>query len=199
MEKIRTIRLYGKLGTKFGRIHNFAVESVADAIRCLSVMIPGFEKELMGSKDKGVAYACFIGKQNLTEEQITFPAGNEDIRIAPIIMGAKRGGIFQILIGAALIAAAFFVPEAGILGFKMLSAGLVFSMGAAMFLGGVVQMISPQMKGLGSVESRENGTSYNFNGPVNTTAQGNPVPVLYGELIIGGAVISSGIYSEDMQ
>ena len=42
-----------------------------------------------------------------------------------------------------------------------------------------------------------NGASYNFNGPVNTTAQGNPVPLLYGELFVGSSTISAGIYSED--
>ena len=43
----------------------------------------------------------------------------------------------------------------------------------------------------------DNGASYNFNGPVNTTAQGNPVPLLYGEMFVGSATISAGIYSED--
>ena len=32
-----------------------------------------------------------------------------------------------------------------------------------------------------------------FNGPVNTVSQGNPVPVGYGRLKIGSAVISSGL------
>lgn len=199
MEKLKTIRLYGKLGAKFGRVHRFAVNSVAETVQCLSVMIPGFEKELMSSKDRGVGYACFIGKQNLSEDEVNFPAGKDDIRIAPMIMGSKRGGIFQMIIGAMLIAASFFVPQAGILGIEMLSATLVFSMGTAMFMGGAVQLLSPQMKGLGSVDRPENGASYHFNGPVNTTAQGNPVPILYGELIVGGAIISSGIYAEDMQ
>ena len=75
----------------------------------------------------------------------------------------------------------------------------VASLGTALMLGGVMQLLSPQQKGLSAKDSPDNGASYHFNGPVNTTAQGNPVPLLYGELIVGSAVISAGIYSEDQQ
>lgn len=40
---------------------------------------------------------------------------------------------------------------------------------------------------------------YAFGGVTNTTAQGNPVPLLYGKRRIGGAIISAGIYVEDQQ
>ncbi|HCW20974.1 MAG TPA: phage tail protein, partial [Achromobacter sp.] len=52
-------------------------------------------------------------------------------------------------------------------------------------------------RGLSTRDSPDNGASYNFNGPVNTSAQGIPVPVLYGRMIVGSAVISAGIYAED--
>ena len=66
-----------------------------------------------------------------------------------------------------------------------------------MTLGGVVQLLTPQQRALSVKDGPNNGASYNFNGPINTTAQGNPVPVLYGELIVGSATISAGIYAED--
>ena len=66
-----------------------------------------------------------------------------------------------------------------------------------MFAGGVVQLLSPQQRSLSTKDRPENGASYNFNGPVNTSAQGGPVPLLYGRMIIGSATISAGIYSED--
>jgi len=58
-------------------------------------------------------------------------------------------------------------------------------------------MLSPQQRALSAKDGPNNGASYNFNGPVNTTAQGNPVPLLYGELFVGSSTISAGIYSED--
>ncbi len=47
-------------------------------------------------------------------------------------------------------------------------------------------------------EKPDNQPSYVFNGPVNTTAQGQPVPIGYGRLIVGGAVISAGISIDDI-
>jgi hypothetical protein len=63
-----------------------------------------------------------------------------------------------------------------------------------MIAGGVVQLLTPLPKGLHSKDSAGNMPSYSFNGPVNTQAQGNPVPLLYGgPLKVGSAVISAGI------
>lgn len=192
-EKLRDIRLYGALGAKFGRSFRLAVDSPAEAIRALCVIIPGFKAELLASKSKGVGYSVFTGTRNLGADELDLPPGSQSIRIAPFILGAKRGGLFNVLLGAALITAAFFVPQAGLFGVKALSAGA----GASMALGGIVQLLSPQPVGLSVKDSPDNGANYNFNGPVNTQAQGNPVPVLYGRMIVGGAVVSAGIYAED--
>lgn len=183
-EKKRTIRLYGVLGTKFGRVHHLAVNSAAEAIRALAIMIPGFEKFLAESKDNGFSYSIFIGRDNIGHEQLRNPVGQDDIRIAPIVIGSKRGGLFQTIVGVVLMVASIWYPP-------------LFNVGLALTLGGVSQMLAPQPPGLGSSDSPNNKPSYSFNGPVNTRAQGNPVPLPYGELIVGSAVISAGIYSED--
>jgi predicted phage tail protein len=44
----------------------------------------------------------------------------------------------------------------------------------------------------------ENKPSFLFDGPVNTIAQGHPVPVGYGEMYVGSAVISAGIVTEEI-
>ncbi len=203
-EKLRTIRLYGKLGSAYGRVHRLAVNSTAEAVRALSVLLPGFEKELMTSKDRGVGYACFIGKQNISEDQLLHPPGNDDIRIAPVLTGAKSGGLFQVVLGAALIVASFYTGGLATAGYLSAASAATlgsaaFSMGVAMALGGVSQMLTPTAGSLGTADSPDNGASYNFNGPVNVTAQGNPIPLLYGEMYCGSATVSAGIYSEDQQ
>lgn len=203
-EELRTIRLYGKLGSRFGRVHRLAVSSCAEAIQALSVLIPGFQKEIIGSKDRGIGYACFIGNRNLKEDQIFDRVFDKDIRIAPMIMGSKRGGLFSIVLGAALFFTAPYIASplfgAGIPGGLSLSAAsTVATVGKLLMLSGAVQLLSPQQKGVATKDGPDNGASYNFNGPVNTTAQGNPVPVLYGEMVVGSATISAGIYAEDQQ
>lgn len=202
-ETLRTIRLYGTLGTKFGRVHRLAVASTAEAIRALSVLLPGFERELINSKDRGVGYACFLGKRNLQEDRLHDPAGQDDIRIAPMLMGAKSGGLFAIILGAVLV---YFTGgiAAGMMGALGEGGAMAFAAGAAsvgkmLILSGVAQMLAPQQQKLSTRDGPDNGASYNFNGPVNTTAQGNAVPLLYGEMFIGSATISAGIFAEDQQ
>ncbi|WLW63689.1 tail assembly protein [Achromobacter sp. PD1] len=191
-ETLREVRLYGRLGARFGRVHRLAVCSTAEAIRALCVLMPGFERELSESELHGVRYACFLGKRNIGEDDIGHPVGSDSIRIAPVLAGAKRGGLFQTILGAVLIVAGaavnVFAPGAGT---------PFMQLGAAMALGGVIQMLSPQQRGLSARDSPEHGASYNFNGAVNTSAQGNPAPLLYGRMIVGSAVISAGIYAED--
>ena len=203
-DQLRTIRLYGYLGAQFGRVHRLAVASCAEAVQALCVLLPGFERELMTSKDRGVGYACFLGRRNLADDQLCDLAGQEDIRIAPVVQGAKRGGLFTLILGAALFFAAPLLVNPATAGLLGEGGAMVFgtgvgSMGKLLMLSGVTQLLSPQQKGLSTADGPDNGASYNFNGPVNTSAQGNPVPLLYGELIIGSAAISAGIFAEDQQ
>lgn len=198
IETMRTVRLYGRLGAEFGRVHRLAVNSTAEAVRALCVLLQGFEAAMAASAGQGVAYACFIGQRSVTEDELIHPVGNNDIRIAPVATGGKRAGLFQTVLGAVLIAAAAIYT--GGVGAAFAAKGIAGSaamIGASLAFGGVVQMLSPQQRALSTRDRPENGASYNFNGPVNTTAQGNPVPILYGRMIVGSATISAGIFSED--
>lgn len=190
----RMVRLYGVLGAKFGRYHRLVVSTPQEAIKALSVTIPGFERFLQTAKDRGLTFAIFNGKRNIGRDELEF-FGTDDIRIAPIIIGSKSGGVFQTILGAVLVVAGFvasFTPFAA-------ASPYLYMSGASMMLGGVVQMLSPMQGGLAMRESPDNKPSYAFGGPVNTIAQGNPVPIGYGKRRIGGAVISAGIYAEDQQ
>lgn len=189
-DQVRNVRLSGKLGARFGRLHRLAVASTAEAVRALCVMLPGFERELMTSRERGVGYACFLGNKNIGKDELRLTGGTEDIRISPRIAGAKSGGVLQIIIGVVLIAASLLVPGLGALAAPLLS------MGASMAIGGVLQLLVPQQTSAAAAAA-DNGSSYNFAGPVNTTAQGNPVPVLYGRMVVGSAVISAGILAQD--
>ncbi|EKT66535.1 tail assembly protein [Providencia alcalifaciens] len=198
---LKTIRLYGVLGTQFGREHRLAIDSPREAIKALSVLYDGFEQFLANAHLRGLEFAIFKGQRNITEDELHLDT-REEIRIAPVIKGSKRGGFFQTVIGVALIAAATYFT--GGLGAAFTAggwAGTAAMTGAAMALGGVIQMLSPQPSGLSMRQDADNKPSYAFGGAVNTTAQGNPVPLLYGldRREVGGAIISAGIYTEDQK
>ncbi|HHR5900625.1 TPA: tail assembly protein [Providencia alcalifaciens] len=198
---LKTIRLYGVLGAKFGREHRLAIDSPREAIKALSILYDGFEQFLANAHLRGLEFAVFKGKRNIAKDELHLDT-SEEIRIAPVIKGSKRGGFFQTVIGVALIAAATYFT--GGLGAAFTAggwAGAAAMSGAAMAIGGIVQMLSPQPRGLSMRQDADNKPSYAFGGAVNTTAQGNPVPLLYGlgRREIGGAVISAGIYTEDQK
>ncbi|MDE9571017.1 tail assembly protein [Xenorhabdus bovienii] len=191
MNTLRTIRLSGVLIPQFGREHKLAVSSTLEAIRALSVLIDGFEKFLLTAKERGLTFAVFIGKRNISRDELEL-SGEGDIRIVPVIIGSKKAGIFQTILGAVMVVAGVFAWA------TPYGVPLVMS-GASMMLGGVVQMLSPMPGGLARREDPDNKPSYAFGGPVNSIAQGNPVPIGYGKRRIGGAIISAGIYAEDQQ
>lgn len=193
VDKVRTIRLYGKLGAKFGRVHRFVVRSPREAMRAMVSMVPGFERELMTSKDRGIKYAVFVGKRNINEKQLEYPSGDDDIRVAPIPTGAKAG-MFQTIAGVILMvvgAVMTYFPATAAFGPQMMM------LGASMALGGVAQMLSSHASTSNGSASGTNKTSYYFSGAQNTAYQGGPVPLLYGRMRVGSTVISEGIVAAD--
>lgn len=194
------IELGGVLGKTFGKTHQRLISTTSESIRALCCTIPGFEQFLNTSKARGLTYAVFRGKKNIGEDDLSFPATEDVIRIVPVVIGSKRGGLFQTIFGAVLVAAAVFMS--GGIGAAFAAGGMTGFMattGAAMMLGGIIQMLSPQPGGLAMKDQGENKPSYAFGSPTNTVSQGYPVPIGYGKRRIGGAIISAGIYVEDQQ
>jgi predicted phage tail protein len=131
-----------------------------------------------------------------------------------VIIGAKNKGLTMVLIGAAIIFApylitsmqygtalmgeqtAMLVAQGGSGGALMggLTSGIATQFAGAMILGGISAMLAPTPK---TPETKETIQNYAFNGAANTTRQGVSIPVCYGQLMVGGAVISSGVTPED--
>ena len=199
MARLTTIRLYGSLGTRFGRVHKLAVQTSAEAVKALCINFDGLEDYLMNAKKNGMTFAVFRGRRNIGVQDFQGLAGDSDIRIAPVMEGAKKAGMFQTILGAVMVVAGVIVGVAtGWTGVGLtFGAGLILS-GASMMAGGLYQMLSPQPKGLQGRDDPDNKPSYAFGGSVNTLAMGNPVSLLYGEREIGGAIISAGVVAEDI-
>lgn len=185
---MRTVRLSGELGRKFGRVHKFLVRSPGEAIRALCANFPGFQQELMTAHERNVGYKVFNGGYQLEDAKEVGDPASGDICIVPAIIGANA--TTRIIIGSVLIAAGVVATVTGV---GAGAAPYLFAAGTSLVLGGVVELLSPVAKISEPAENPENKPSYLFNGPVNTTAQGHPVPVGYGRLRVGGGVISAGI------
>jgi len=179
---------------------------------------------MVNSESKGIAYKIVVGKSYLEEkEELYNPSGRQEIKIIPVVLGAKKSGLGMILLGAVLIMAPMFAPQmfgsygAGTAmtaaqaqsalitgtqiggsvytGFAATLAQASMKIGIGLVLSGVASLLAPTPPK--PKERPEDIPSYGFDGPANTTRQGVPIPICYGQLIVGGAVISSGIEPED--
>lgn len=201
----KTLILKGRMAKKFGKTHQFHVADLREMLRAMCSQVPGFRKYMSEAHMNGIRFAFFSGRNNIGIDEFDMTAGGEVFTIEPVFEGAKRGGLLQVVIGAAALAAAFFTAG-GTLGLYAAALGTstavtaLSSIGLSMVLGGVVQMLTPQPDfNVGASSSSDNKPNYAFGAPVNTVSMGYPVPVLYGEREIGGAIISAGMFSSDQQ
>lgn len=213
----REVRLYGPLAKFVGQRSFMAeVSSAAEAVRMLLANFPGLEKHMADQY-----YKVIVDNYESKLEEIHYPASSR-IQIVPVIGGAG-GGTGSILAGIGLVAAAILLAPVGG-GFLGLGANIlagsftvgaaasvaIGSIGVALVLGGVSQLLSPtpQLGQLGPTTPSNFGTtenteldpqkSYSFSGIQNTSQQGVPVPLIYGETFVGSVVISAGIDTDNI-
>lgn len=148
MARLTTIRLYGVLGAKFGRVHKLAVQTSAEAVKALCINFDGLEQYLYDAKKNGMVFAVFRGKRNIGVQDFKELGGDSDIRIASVMEGAKKAGLFQTILGAVLVVV-------GVVGMTIGQAWggatwgpYALNAGIGMMAGGIYQMLSPQPKGL---------------------------------------------------
>lgn len=185
---LRRIRLYGALAKFIGkRVLEADVATAAEAVRFLVVNFPQLERHMVDQH-----YRVSVGSYDLTVDELQDPAGQQDIKIVPVVAGA--GAVGRIIAGVALLAAGLFIPGIGALGVQIL-----VGVGASLVLGGVAQLLTPvpQASASGSGNGKDSDQdprkSYSFSGIQNTSRQGTPVPIVYGETLVGSVVISAGI------
>jgi predicted phage tail protein len=205
---MKVVKVYGALRKKLGQCRfQFEAETPAQALKALCVNFPGLEKWLIDSEKEGVGYRVTIGKEKVTEQNamlIAAPFSEREVfSITPVIAGAGEGA-GQIFAGIGLITLAIVtggiasagVALGGFMGIGTVGTAVV-GIGASLVLGGIAQSLSPVP--VQSTSPFERGReaakleSFSFSGIVNTAKQGLPVPIAYGRVFVGSAVISSGL------
>lgn len=191
---LKTIKLYGILAKKFGKEFHLAVDNTREAMRALSVQVPGFEHFMLHAHEQGLEFAVFQDKQNISETELDMSTNAKVIKVVPKVKGA--GGAVQTIIGAVLVVVGVLVTVGTLGGGAALGAGLIGA-GVGMMVGGIAMMLMPKIE---NQDQNQDGNKANkgFGGAVTTIAQGNPVPVLYGQREVGGFIASAGQYPEDL-
>jgi predicted phage tail protein len=192
---LRKIKLYGKLAKFIGhRVLEADVATAAEAVRFLVANWPEVERHMADQH-----YRVSIGTYDIDLEELHHPAGAAPISFVPVVAGA--GALGRIIIGVALVALSFVSfgagAWAGVAGSFGTAAGAasgsvaVGLLGASLIIGGVAQLLTPTPKI--SQDEGDPRKSFSFSGIQNTNRAGVPVPVVYGETLVGSVVISAGI------
>ena len=195
---LRTVRLYGALGKKYGRVHKMYVNSVGEAIRLLCANYKDFRQHIQDNADKIAGYEVWDGSRNLGEEdkEEFHKTGQGDIKIIPRIRGAGRAA--KIVVGVILLVVAYFTggSTAGTAMYYLSSAAA--AMGTSLILSGIIGLMTKTASG-SSIDSEEDNTqSYLFSGTLNTTKQGNPVFIAYGTHLLGSQVVSASLATSEV-
>jgi predicted phage tail protein len=197
---MRNIYLEGELGDRYGKELRANVDSVRDAFRLIEANYPEFKNYLVNCHEKDIGFTVEVaGKSIEKEEDLIFPIQSGDIVISPIPAGSKSGGariLAAIAIIAITIATGGFTggsPQMFIqsimAGGKMslaVTAALTVSMSLA--ITGLQQLMAPD-----PATDADEPASYMFNGSEQNVIEGDPVPILYGELRVPGRPIAFSV------
>lgn len=205
-----TIHLHGAMKKRFAPSYTLVCSTPAEAIRALVMMVPGMREAIEAGAWR-VVRGPLKGGRSLTVQDIGVNLPGE-MHLVAAAAGAKGTGVSagKIIVGAALIAAAFiFAPVAAagassLFGAAMggtaftvlgttISYGAIASVGAMLLVGGVSQLLSPTPKGTQGAGTVDTKPSYLFNGALNQGDDGAAVPIGFGTMRIPGIVISQGI------
>ena len=201
---LRKVKLYGELAKFVGhKEFEGEVDTVSKAVSFLIHNFPEVER-FMSPK----YYQVKVGNYDIDESELAYPVGQEDIHFIPAISGAGRG-FGKILLGAALIGAAFFVPQGLALskgigtGFGFAKAGALAKgmvyVGASLVLSGVSDLLFPLPEPQKFSSEEDPQLSFSFSGVQNTSRAGTPVPIVYGEIVTGSVVISSAVDTNQVE
>ena len=195
------IKVYGRLARFLGeRTFEAEISSPTDAFRFLLANFPSLESHMMEQN-----YCVKVGDYEISETELDTPTGSQEIKIVPVIMGARKG-FGRFLLGAILIGVAVFAPAAGV-GLGSAQGTLLFgttgggalaaaagNIGIYLALSGAAEMISPTPS---PDSASDDPASFTFNGIQNTIRAGVAIPVVYGEIFTGSLVVSGGIDTDD--
>ena len=203
---LRKVKMYGELAKFVGHKELEAVvKNPAEAVRFLVTNFPKLEAYMANNY-----YQVLVGKEDVVEEDLHHPIGQDDIHIVPVITGAGGNSPFgRVLLGAVLIGASFMFPGGGLFSyysFSGVAAGTgigtyigtaLSAIGAGLVLNGVSEMLFPIPKP--DMPEDDPIISFSFSGVQNTSRAGTAHPIVYGEVVTGSVVISAGIDTDQVQ
>jgi predicted phage tail protein len=217
----RNVYLEGEMGVRFGKELQIAADSFVEVFRCLKCNFNGFTPYLQECHNKNIGFILEVqGRPIRSEAEALLLYKEGDMIITPVPAGSKSGpakilaavAVTVMTGGMAAFAAAgsaAFTTAAGTMTLGSIGTGIAggivsasgtmlgqmaLGLGINLAIGGIQQMMAPDP----STDNQQD-ESYIFQGSKQNIAEGDPVPVLYGELRIPGRTISFHTRGENTQ
>ena len=191
------VRFYGSL-KQFGSEFRLDCKTPAEVVQALTSQIPKLRQFIQ----QGL-FTVRVGRDYFDNRYLEHGLNQKlkddaTVHFTPTLKGSKRGGLFGVIAGVALIATAFAL---GPLGFSVIGANAAWmggGVGASMLLGGVAQMLT-KMPSMSTGKDAEKKQSTSFSNLSNMAAQGRPMPLAYGRIRVGSLIISQGVETMDIE
>ncbi|KAA6208602.1 tail assembly protein [Avibacterium paragallinarum] len=190
------VRFYGAL-KQFGATFELDAETPAECIKALTSQTPKLREFIQQGLFTVRIGREYVDNRYLEKGLFYKLKTGMTVHLTPVLKGAKKGGIFQAIVGVALIGAAFMLGPVGFAALSSNAAWLIGGIGASMLLGGVTQMLTKQPD-ISNKNETEKKQSTAFSNRANMTAQGRMVPLAYGRILTGSMVISQGVRTVDV-
>lgn len=201
------IKVYGYLSKRFPKVNKIRARNAREVIKGMEANFPGFKKAISKTR----SYAIVRGKdlkhgKCVTQDELDMNFGNDTWHIIPKPIGyGSSKGIFTFIVGIVLIVASFWTGGATLApGLKAMGvgaglSGFVGTMGVALALGGIAQMMAPSPQNFDYSQNEGNKKqSYLLNNPNNLVEAGSVIPVAYGEVYVGSVNIGAGVSVVDI-
>ena len=190
------VRFYGSL-KHFGSEFRLDCQTTAEIVQALTSQIPKLRQFIQQGLFTVRVGRDYFDNRYLEQGLSHKLKDDATVHFTPVLKGSKRGGLFGVIAGVAIIAGAIVLgPLTGIISTN--AAWIVGSVGASLLLGGVAQMLTkmPEMK-MGTEKEKKQSTA--FSNLSNMTAQGKAMPLAYGRMRVGSLIISQGVETMDTE
>lgn len=191
------VRFYGSL-KQFGSEFRLDCKTPAEVVQALTSQIPKLRQFIQQGLFTVRVGRDYFDNRYLEQGLNQKLKDDSTVHFTPTLKGSKRGGLFGVIAGVALIATAFAL---GPLGFSVIGANaawMVGGVGVSMLLGGVAQMLT-KMPSMSTGKDAEKKQSTSFSNLSNMAAQGRPMPLAYGRIRVGSLIISQGVETMDVE
>jgi predicted phage tail protein len=185
--KLVTVILHGPLAAKYGARHQFYVSTPREAAGALEANYPGFRQDFLEAGRWAILIDDELADPALPAECNALAPIGRTVQFVPEIEGQYFLGPLLLTTLFPAFTTAIGATATGILG-GLLVTGLLI---------GVSLLFAQKPKKLQSTDNSAKQSSYSFSGPANVTAQGVPVPVVYGRCWVGSVVVSASLTTTD--